>query len=1163
MKYPEIPIVVIGNTDANDYRNAVACLRVGATDYLAFRDIAEIGPVVREAIEWHVKESGTEGKDLVGFKAEWRWRRTFDAISAPFAITDEAGIITGANKAFKLLARKDWANIVGTSLESVLLMEECAVDEAASQVANGVQRQVSRCRIGTQWYRKSSERIFACGGRFEEETHFYEDITRSLGLERILRESERRYHGFFDTISMGILFIDTAGLIKDVNETGAVLLGMDRGQILYQGLDDVGLSSLSSVISNIQSGAGSYAAKERICAIKRREGGAERFLKATIQPVLTEAKDGIASFFVIFEDISEQKKEKDDLLTSEIRYHQLLDVAPIGVLVLSDRIVTFCNRQASAILGAVGATEVVGLSFDKIMVSQSDDQAPLLPNGETARARGGDPIETAFRKLDGTVITVEAVKAKIPYSRGDAELVIFSDITERKKGELIRRNTEAQMAALFQSAPLTMFVVDGDFNVRDVNALDEKSADGGQTRRPCEAGLIKCANACGKGGRKVEDAQCAYCHLRSAVLATLHTGLELHNREIEIPSMGESGIKNATYLLQVSRIDEFGEPLCIVVLNDITEMKAAQTELEKSVNALRVSQERNRRHSRWIQALYSISREISHCSDVESMITVALSFLEKLFSFRCACVVFPEKDATVNVVQGVSKRGAMLNKRVGIAVGEQYDTARLPDFFGRYETGKVDVYALLDDAFDGGEYWERLKALLLKEGLTHFVKVPFVAEKVKQGILFLEYDYNVKLSKDEKLFLVDLADNVGMAFSNFRLYAELRDSYEKLEQAIRSMDKQRRLEAMGKIASGITHDINNTLVPIKLYTEALIEREKGLSEKGVKYLSMIQKSTSDIENVTSRLRSFYKGAEYTELEAVDMGAVFADVKDMTMPKWKDASNQKGISIALEISNGEGVPMVSANASELREAMMNLVFNAVDAMPKGGTITLSSRVEGDAVRISVEDTGMGMSRETLERCMEPFFTTKGPLGTGLGLAEVYGSIKRFKGKIDIQSEEGKGTAVIIFLPFYTAQAPETESAAGGPLARAVSIMLVDDDSRILEVVTEMLSLDGHTVTAFQAPREAIEYLEKGPERLPDLIITDLGMPEMDGNAFAKKAKSLYPAIPVLLMTGWGKLLGKEIKPVWIDAVINKPPNLETLRSALHEAFRQKKDKGRKA
>ena len=1159
---PEVPVVIIGNNGLDDCRNAVLCIRAGASDYLSLQDISKIGPVIRDVLDRQVnllkKASEDESLRISGQK----WRITFDAISAPFAVTDAAGLILRANKAFKGLVNKDWNQIIGSSLDSVSIANDCDVESVASMINTDVRQQVTRCRIGALWYRKTSERIYASDGSFEQETHFYEDITKSVSLEKILVESEHRYHGFFDTISMGIIFIDKDGRIKDINATGCSILGVDRDSVLSMTLENLGLAAFLPIVANLQSDSGSYTVKEKICTIKKLDDNSEKFLKITIQPIFSELKESSTRFFVIFEDISDQKKERDDLLTSEIRYHQLLDVAPVGIFVLSERIVTFCNKQAATILGADNPALITGYDFDRLLSpeTRADDQLRLEKtiSGEWVKY----PVETVYLKLDGTPIDVEVIKARIPYSHGNAELVIFNDITARKKNELIRKNMDAQMQALFQSAPLTMMVVDGDFNVRNINALNGEKTDTGRKMHPCENGLIRCSNAAKKSGKAFDETQCETCHLKSAVLATLHTGLELHNREIEMSVVKDTIVTKATYLLHASRIDSFGEPLCILVLNDVTGMKNVQDELEQTVTALKVSQERNRRHSRWIKALYSISREITQCTSVASMISVALSFLEKLFAFRCACVAFPDNDETMNIVQGISKRGAAVNRRIGIIVGERFDTTRLPEFFSKYESGKVEVFSLLDDPYIGDDYWAGFKALSLNDGLTNIIKVPFVADKVKQGLLFLEYDFNVKLSKDEKLFLVDLAGNIGMALSNFGLYKELRDSYEKLEQAIRSMDKQRRLEAMGKVASGITHDINNTLVPIKLYTEALLEREKGLSEKGLRYLTLIQKSANDIENVTSRLRSFYKGADYTELEPVDVPAVIADVNDMTMPKWKDASNRKGINIRLEIASDEHLPKVSANASELREALMNLVFNAVDAMPSGGIITLSSRIDDDSVRISVEDTGTGMSKETLERCMEPFFTTKGSMGTGLGLAEVYGSIKRFKGKIDIQSELGKGTSIIVHLPLFKTQSADIEIGIATQPTREMSILLVDDDSRILEVVTEMLSLDGHSVMPFQSALGAIGYLEENTDKLPDLIITDLGMPEMDGNAFAKKAKDMHPDLPVLLMTGWGKLLGNEIKQDWIDAVINKPPNLEMLRSAIQTGFRHMTHKGRK-
>jgi CheY-like chemotaxis protein len=244
-----------------------------------------------------------------------------------------------------------------------------------------------------------------------------------------------------------------------------------------------------------------------------------------------------------------------------------------------------------------------------------------------------------------------------------------------------------------------------------------------------------------------------------------------------------------------------------------------------------------------------------------------------------------------------------------------------------------------------------------------------------------------------------------------------------------------------------------------------------------------------------------------------------------------------------------------NASEIREALTNLIFNAVDAMPEGGWLTVKTlTLQPDAgsprrVRLEVGDTGPGMDEETRRRCLEPFFTTKGERGTGLGLAMVQGAAQRHKAELDIDSAPAEGTRVR--LEFDTiSDARRKRERTEAPIEIApLRLLLVDDDPAVLSSTAFVLQLNGHDITATDGGQAGIEALRAAREAgTPfDLVITDLGMPYIDGNQVARAVKELFPSTPVVLLTGWGRRMSSgDEAPAHVDFVLPKPLELDELR-----------------
>jgi signal transduction histidine kinase/CheY-like chemotaxis protein len=412
-------------------------------------------------------------------------------------------------------------------------------------------------------------------------------------------------------------------------------------------------------------------------------------------------------------------------------------------------------------------------------------------------------------------------------------------------------------------------------------------------------------------------------------------------------------------------------------------------------------------------------------------------------------------------------------------------------------------------------------------------------------------------------FIHHLSEHVALAAHQVNLYSDLQKAYDDLRQSQNAVLQQERLGALGQMASGIAHDINNAISPIALYTEALLDKEPNLSARARSYLEITQRAIEDVAKTISRMREFYRQREpQLTLNPVQLNTLVPQVKDLTRARWSDIPQQRGIMIHMAVELAPELPAVTGIESEIREALVNLVFNAVDAMPEGGMLTIRTLPDGgghhhnkpgsaEFACLEVSDTGTGMDDATKQRCLEPFFTTKGERGTGLGLAIVYGIAQRSNAEIEIESELGKGTTVRLIFPLAPPAVPVSNIHVAQP-AQALRILIVDDDPLLLKALRETLEGDGHEVSEAVGGQAGIAAFEDG-QRNPNpfhLVITDLGMPYVDGRRVSMAIKAMSPDTPVILFTGWGeRLVAEQEVPEHVDRVLNKPPRLHDLRSAL--------------
>jgi signal transduction histidine kinase/ActR/RegA family two-component response regulator len=403
-------------------------------------------------------------------------------------------------------------------------------------------------------------------------------------------------------------------------------------------------------------------------------------------------------------------------------------------------------------------------------------------------------------------------------------------------------------------------------------------------------------------------------------------------------------------------------------------------------------------------------------------------------------------------------------------------------------------------------------------------------------------------------------------YDQVRLADGLQRAYEELRRTQQVVVQQERLRALGQMASGIAHDINNALSPITAYSELLLSKRQISPDTAKEYLKSINGSAVDIARIVARMREFYRRRESSEtLTKVNVDKAIEEVIGLTRPRWRDVCQREGVSIQIKQELEPDMPPLLSDPTELREALINLIFNSLDAMPYGGTIHLITRsvnrpssregVEGErALQIEVRDDGVGMDEKTRRRCLEPFYSTKIQRGgSGLGLAMVYGMMQRHEGTIDVESAPGKGTSVRLTFPFRKATAPDTSSDTTQIRQdRPLNILCIDDEQHVLQLLTDCLTPFGHAITTAPTGERGLELFRaaKTKNRPYEAVITDLGMPGLDGRQVAKAIKAESSGTPIIMLTGWGAAMKQENeKAPEVDVLIEKPPNIQRLHETL--------------
>ena len=544
---------------------------------------------------------------------------------------------------------------------------------------------------------------------------------------------------------------------------------------------------------------------------------------------------------------------------------------------------------------------------------------------------------------------------------------------------------------------------------------------------------------------------------------------------------------------------------------------------------------------RQLTTLYEIGKTLSSTLDLDDLFKKALELLRDRFGYAACSILLLDKAKGELYIKQVTGRDLEEARKLRFRVG-------IDGIVGwAARTGEL-VYApdvSKDSRYISGD-----------PSIKSEVAFPLKVRDQLFGVLNIESNELFGFDEEDLKTLSSFASQMSISIENAQLFSDLRQTLRELRQAQDQVVQAEKLRAMGELASGVAHDFNNVLAVVLGNTQLLLHQLDRLGPEEIREgLKVIERSSKDGAETIRRIQEFTGVRRDRDFISLSLNDIVTEVVNITQPRWRDQTQKKGIQIELATHLGV-IPLVMGNPSEMREVLTNIIFNSVDAMPKGGKLTVSTQPQTeDWVEVRVSDTGIGMTEEVKKRVFDPFFTTKGVTNSGLGMSVSYGIIKRHGGEILIESEPGKGATLIIHLPTgYGEEETAVNEVAVSKESRRARILVIDDEESVRDILSRMLKTKGHKVVVAPNGEEGIERFRA---EAFDLVFTDLGMPKLSGWDVGRTIKEINPKTPVAMITGWGVELDREkVNESGIDLIISKPFNFDQVIDLVSEAIELK-------
>lgn len=867
----------------------------------------------------------------------------------------------------------------------------------------------------------------------------------------------------------------------------------------------------------------------------------------------------------VVRDITERKKAEEEIRHLKEFNQEIVEKLPLGVLRLDkEGRIVYENPKMKEIVGVEKEEESKALGMKITQMPNVIESGAVKALEELLAGNSFDYLVISFVSLYGrkTMLSINGVPLYDQEGRPDGAMLLIEDITKSKKIEqkVIQTNKELSVlnaiasivnqsldikAILKETINKIMEVTDcqtgGIYLLNQTNKeLELKTCTGLSSEAVKEIDKLKLGE--GFSGRIVLDGEPVMVEdiTQDPRLTRLIMRKEGLHSFLGVPLKSKGKILGSLFVIsqkkrgyakeEIQLLLSIGNQIGIAVENSYLFQETQQWIIQ-------------------LEAIRNITNRLNKLNDVKTVAFAVMDEIKKVIEFdNCRVFLLGEN------------REELIPIAFGSAVeeykGETEEALRLK--IGEGITGWV-AQTGEPQVIDDGERHPRSRHVPGSPYVDEsIIASPMIYEGEVRGVITLSKLGLRQFNQNHLTLLNILANETAVAIENAKLFESLKQAYAKLKEAQEQLIQSEKLRALGEMAGGVAHDFNNLLGAILGRAQLLLLNTQDAKTK--KGLKIIEKSALDGAETVRRIQEFTRLRTDENFVMVDLNQILSESLEITKPRWKDETQKKGILIQIKTQLDKDLPLVAGNPSELREVFVNMILNAVDAMPKGGALTLSSESREENILASVADTGIGMPEEVKRKVFDPFFTTKGPKGNGLGMSVAYGIIVRHNGKILIESQEGKGTLFTVKLPKKKIEGKDEVQEKLKEETEKENIMIIDDEPAIRELLCDILQSEGHQTVAVDNSLKGLELFEKEDF---GIVFTDLSMPEISGWEVADKLRSLSPEVVIIMVTGWGtQVESNKLKEHKVDFLMTKPFEIKKLFELFKKAQKIKKDRERK-
>ena len=797
--------------------------------------------------------------------------------------------------------------------------------------------------------------------------------------------SEAKYRQLLDDINDGCIVVNLEGKIVFANAKMAKILGYKLEELIGETARKFTPSEFIPSIGEIRKSLEqSRRVRERFEVTLFNMDGNRVSVEVSAKFIEYQGEPAVTA---VVRDVTKRKEAEEALRESEKKYSSVVELSADGIVLVQGGEIIFTNRSFYELLG-FEASEIIGIDILSLISGDMADAVSVMSWDErqVITRRVSDEMkghithqiyQIPLKTKSGETVWVEINSNPIEYGGKAAHLAFLRDITERKRAEEALRESEERFRSVAQTASEAIITIDNHSDIIFWNYAAETIFD------------YSADEAVGK-------------QLNMMMPERFH---EAHQQGLNrVVSTGESNILGKTIEVVGLRKDGSEFPMELSLATWKTREGIFFTSIVRDITERKRAEEEVLRHTKRVEALHAVAQTVSQTLDLEEMLDSAVEKVKEAM----------EADAaTISVVD--ERAGEIILKaHRGLSV-EYIATV------GRLKLAPEEIEVVMawqgpivaeDEALNRPNLIE-LWAATQKEGVQSSFAVPLLVKRFFLGAVAVAYRHPREFTNEDVELLSSMANQIAVGIYNAQLLAEAQARVEELKAAQEYRVQTERQRALAEMAGGVAHDFNNVLSIVLGRAQLALEdtKEPKLKES----LQIIERSAYDAANMVRRLQEFTGATVGEKLEALDLNQVVKSA--LKMVETRRAENQvNGVKIDIDADLG-GVYIVEGNPAQLRRVLVNVIFNAMDALPQGGSIAVKTAREDSWALLSISDTGIGMTEEVKKRIFDPFFTTKGSRGSGLGLSASHGIISKHGGSIEVDSTIEKGSTFYIRLPIF--------------------------------------------------------------------------------------------------------------------------------------------------